>query len=135
MDPRGATVGNLATAKFAWYRSSMRPQVVVVVAVVVAALIVGYAYVAPSGMATLTRLQAEEKKLADDVAQKKAENARLVGDVQLLKGDSEASKQALEKRAREELGYVAPGEVVVQVPDAALPPIPPAATKKPQEAQ
>lgn len=97
----------------------MRPRVVLVVAVVVATLVVGYAFFAPSGMPTLQRLQAEEKKLSDDVTQKKAENARLVGDVQLLQGDSEASKLSLEKRARDELGYVAPGEVVVQVPDTA----------------
>ena len=97
----------------------MRPRVVLAAAVVVAAFVVGYAFFAPSGMETLQRLQAEEKKLSDDVAQKKAENARLVGDVQLLKGDTEASRLSLEKRARDELGYVAPGEVVVHVPEGA----------------
>jgi cell division protein FtsB len=97
----------------------MRPRVVLVVAVAVAVVVIGYTYLAPAGMPTLQRLQAEEKKLSDDVTQKKAENARLVGDVQLLTGDTEASKLSLEKRARDELGYVAPGEVVVQVPGAA----------------
>jgi cell division protein FtsB len=111
----------------------MRPRVVLVVAVVVAVLFVGYAFFAPSGMATLSRLQAEEKKLSDDVAQKKAENARLVEEVQTLKGDTEASRLSLEKRAREELGYVAPGEIVLQVPDGALPP--PAAPPVAQDSQ
>jgi cell division protein FtsB len=108
----------------------MRPRVVLVAAVVVAALVVGYAFFAPSGMPTLSRLQTEEKKLSDDVAQKKAENARLVGDVQQLQGDTAASKLSLEKRARDELGYVAPGEVIVQVPDSATKHVapPPAAT-------
>jgi cell division protein FtsB len=103
----------------------MRPGVVLAACIAVAGAVVAYALLAPSGLPTLRRLQAEERKLADDVAQKKAENARLVGDVQLLKGDTEASKLSLEKRAREELGYIAPDEVVLHVPDSRPPPPPP----------
>jgi cell division protein FtsB len=94
----------------------MRPRVVLVTAAVVGVLVVTWALLSPSGMAKLDRLLAEEKRLADDVAQKKAENARLVGDVQRLQGDTEAARLSLEKRARDELGYVTPGEVVLQVP-------------------
>lgn len=102
----------------------MRPRVVLVTAAAVGVLVVAWAFFSPSGMATLDRLRAEERKLSDDVAQKKAENARLVGDIRQLHGDTEASRLSLEKRARDELGYVAPGEVVLQVPLAAPTPPP-----------
>ena len=102
----------------------MRPRVVLVTAAAVGVLVVAWAFFSPSGMATLDRLRAEERKLSDDVAQKKAENARLVGDIRQLHGDTEASRLSLEKRARDELGYVAPGEVVLQVTLAAPTPPP-----------
>jgi cell division protein FtsB len=101
----------------------MRPRVVLVLAAIVGLVVVVWTLLAPSGMAKLDRLRTEEQRLADEVAQKKAENARLVDDIQKLQGDTDASRLSIEKRARDELGYVAPGEVVLQVPvSAASPP-------------
>lgn len=94
----------------------MRPVHVLVVGAGAVAIIVGVVLFSPTGLSRLARMQEEERVLAGQVAQKQKENERLVEETALLKGDSAASKMMLEKKAREELGYTKPGEVVVVVP-------------------
>ncbi len=100
----------------------MRPVHVLVVGAGLVAVIIGVALFSPTGLSRLARMQEEERALTGQVAQKQKENERLVEETRLLQGDSDVSKDVLEKKAREDLGYTRPGEVVVVVPaDAAGP--------------
>lgn len=94
----------------------MRPVHVLVVGAGLVAVIVGVVLFSPTGLSRLARMQDEERALTGQVAQKQKENERLVDETRLLQGDTPASKDVLEKKAREELGYTKPGEVVVVVP-------------------
>jgi len=91
----------------------MTPRLVLVGAVVICALIGVTFALAPGGLAQLERLTVEEEALQADVERRTKENERLAKDIELLRGDSDASKNALEKKAREELGFIGKGEVVV----------------------
>ena len=88
---------------------------VLVVAAAICVVIGAVALFSPSGLARLERLRDEEQGLSADVERRTRENERLADDIRLLRGDTPASKNALEKRAREELGYVGAGEVVLTV--------------------
>ncbi len=103
----------------------MRPRVVLVVAIAVCALVGGIAVFSPAGLARLDRLHEEELALTADVERRTRENEKLADEIELLRGDTPASNNVLEKRAREELGYIRPGEVVLTVPVAVAPPPPP----------
>lgn len=94
----------------------MRPRVVLVVAAAACVLVGAVAVFSPSGLARLRRLDDEETALRADVERRTRENEKLVDEIQLLRGDTAASNNVLEKRAREELGYVRPGEVLLNVP-------------------
>ncbi len=96
----------------------MRPRVVLVVAVAACALIGAVALFSPSGLARLNRLDEEEQALKADVERRTRENEKLADDILLLRGDTAASNNVLEKRAREELGYLRPGEILLTVPIA-----------------
>lgn len=106
----------MASRPRACYRPSMRPRVVLVVAVAACALIGGIALFSPSGLARLNRLDEEEAALKADVERRTSENETLAEEIELLRGDTAASNNVLEKRAREELGYIRPGEVLLTVP-------------------
>lgn len=111
----------------------MRPRVVLVVAIALCAIIGGIALFSPAGLARLDRLGDEEQALAADVERRTRENEKIADDIQLLRGDTPASHNVLEKRAREELGYVRPGEVLMTVPVApsAAAPAPAPSTEQP----
>lgn len=94
----------------------MRPRLVVLLAVVVCALIGGVAIFSPNGFSGLRRLQTEEEALRHDVEQKEAQNKHLADEIEVLRGDDAAARALLEKKAREELGYVGPGEVILKIP-------------------
>ncbi len=96
--------------------TAMRPLHVLVVGAGLTAVIVAVVLFSPQGLARLTRMRGEERALAGQVAQKQSENERMVEETRLLRGDSDASRLMLEKKAREELGYTAPGEIVVNLP-------------------
>ncbi len=97
----------------------MSPRVVLAVSAVVCAVVGAVFVLSPQGLAKLERLEQEETALSAEVARKTKENERLARQIEALRGDSEASKNALEKRAREELGFVGKGEVAVTLDDAA----------------
>ena len=68
----------------------------------------------PQGLAKYRHLAREADRVALDNETLKAEVRRLRGEVKALSGDP----AALERAAREELGYVRPDEVVFQFDDA-----------------
>lgn len=93
----------------------MRARMVLVVAVASCIVIGAVALFSPSGLARLERLRDEEQGLSADVDRRMRDNEHLADDIATLRGDTPASKNALEKRVREELGYVGAGEVVLTV--------------------
>jgi len=96
----------------------MRPVHVLVVGAGLVAVVLALVLFSPDGLSRLARMQEEERVLSGQVAQKQKQNEVLVDETALLRGDTPASRLTLEKKAREELGYIAPGEVVVTVPAA-----------------
>ena len=94
----------------------MRPRILLACAAGVALAICTYAVLAPSGLPRLVRMADERAALEAEVAQHEAKNARLAADTELLRADPAlggAGSAALEKVAREELGYVGRDELVV----------------------
>jgi len=63
------------------------------------------------GLRKYERLQKEAERFAAVNDSLRAQNARLGREVRALAGDP----AALERAAREELGYVRPGEIVIQL--------------------
>lgn len=94
----------------------MRPPVVLAVAAAIAVVVIGIGLFSPSGLARLGRLRTEEEALQAEVARRTTENERLAEEIALLRGDTEAGRNAIEKKAREELGFIGAGEVVLTVP-------------------
>lgn len=93
-------------------------------------VLVGYkAIFGPNGMMVYRAKKAQYQKLQQDIEREQAENQRLQHQVKLLQTD----RSAIEKEAREQLGYVLPGDIVLLEPqanlDAKLPPPPPVAKK------
>lgn len=93
----------------------MRAPLVLAVAAGIAVLIGGVALFSPGGLARLERLRTEEEALTTEVERRTRDNERIAAEIELLRGDTPAGRNTLEKRAREELGFVGPGEVVVTV--------------------
>ena len=93
----------------------MRARMVLVVAAASCFVIGAVGLFSPSGLARLERLRDEEQGLGADVDRRMRDNLHLADDIATLRGDTPASKNALEKRVREELGYVGAGEVVLTV--------------------
>lgn len=75
-----------------------------------------WAVVGPSGWLEVRRLRQERLKLAGQVAEVEAENARLRQRIERLERDP----AELERLAREKLGMVKPDEWVVVVPREGL---------------
>jgi cell division protein FtsB len=94
----------------------MRAHVVLAIAAAIAVVVVGIGLFSPSGLARLERLRSEEASLKAEVARRTTENERLTQEIALLRGDTEAGRHTIEKRAREELGFVGTGEVLLTVP-------------------
>jgi cell division protein FtsB len=91
----------------------MRPSLLLALSSTSALLIVGYATFSPAGLPRLQHLRAEVRKLDGEVQIARTDNQKLVDDVRVLRGDDPASPLVLEKLAREELGYVGKGEIVM----------------------
>lgn len=92
----------------------------------VIAVLVGYkAIFGPNGMMVYRAKKAQYQKLQQDIEREQTENQRLQHQVDVLKSDP----NAIEKEAREQLGFVKPGDFVLLQPqpklDAKLPPPPP----------
>jgi cell division protein FtsB len=79
--------------------------------VLAAAVLLGWSISAEGGFRRYLRLSHDLETLKDKNQKLTADNARLMREVQSMRGDA----KALERSAREELGFVKPGEVVVTV--------------------
>ena len=99
----------------------MRPRVLLALSAGVAVAVIAYAVLAPSGLSRLTELQDERDALHAETSALAAENARLADKARVLRGEDDASKAVLEKAAREELGMVKKGEIVVVLPTTDAP--------------
>ncbi len=65
----------------------------------------------PEGLRKHGRLEAEARRVAEENRQIARESARLRREIRALQGDP----AALERAAREELGFVRPGEVIYKL--------------------
>jgi cell division protein FtsB len=92
-----------------------RPLHIVVAAVGVALALLGSAVFSGDGLSRLQRLESEEQTLRAEVDAQRSDNTRVMAEIEQLRGDTPTSQLVLEKRAREDLGYLAPGEVVLHV--------------------
>jgi|SRR5881296_2557009 len=95
-----------------------RRVVVLVVVAAALAVLIGTA-TGDRGYLEMLRRRAAYADLRADVSRLRAENAALMSQVTALKADP----YAIEKLAREKLGYARPGEVIYLFPPA--PPAPP----------
>jgi cell division protein FtsB len=65
----------------------------------------------PDGIRKVVRLRAEAARMRAENERLASENAALAREARGLRGDA----AALERAAREELGYVRPGEIVIKL--------------------
>lgn len=79
----------------------------------VAALLLGVSASDPDGLRKWRYLASEARRIEADNGAVARENERLRRDVRALQGDP----AALEQAAREDLGYVRPGELVFKLDD------------------
>jgi len=75
-----------------------------------------------NGMVIYRQKRAEYKELQKEIVQAQRENDRYTQQIQSLKSD----EKAIEKEAREQLGYAKPGEYVYVAPAPPKPTPPPA---------
>ena len=92
----------------------MKLKVVVGILVLV---ILGYTVFGENGLLNLIRYQKQTQALVRELARVKAENERLREEVRQLQSDP----AYIERLAREELGMVKPGELVIQFTEAKEP--------------
>ncbi len=78
---------------------------------IVALVLLGLSALDPNGLRKARRNQAEVKRLERENAALEQHVTRLRREVKALQGDP----AALERAAREELGYVRPGEIIYKV--------------------
>jgi cell division protein FtsB len=83
----------------------------------VAAVLLGLSAADPDGLRKWRRLAREARRIEAENVLLVRENERLRRDVRALQGDP----AALEQAAREDLGYVRPGEVVVKLDEEPAP--------------
>ena len=108
----------------AWARRAWRPTGTVV-AVLLAALVMGHVVNGNHGLSVWHQKRAEDRELQKQITDVQQENARLRQDIERLK----SSPDAIEHEAREKLHYAKPGEVIYTLPTPPPPDAPPPATK------
>ena len=99
----------------------LRRRIATVAVVVVTALLFVHVMFGANGMVVYKKKRAELQNLRQQIVQVQQDNDRYSQQVQGLKTD----QTAIEKEAREQMGYARPGEVVY-VPPAATKTAPPA---------
>jgi cell division protein FtsB len=92
--------------------TSVRPASYFLVSLVFSAILFALFFVGDRGFLQARRQKAELRAAQEEVARIDAENRKLEAEVHALKNDP----RALEKVAREKLGLVRPGDVVVVLP-------------------
>lgn len=99
----------------------LRRRIATVTVVVVTALLFVHVMFGANGMVVYKKKRAELQNLRQRIVQVQQDNDRYSRQIDGLKND----KTAVEKEAREQMGYARPGEVVY-VPPATAKPAPPA---------
>ena len=91
----------------------VRPSSYVMLSLALSVLFFGFFLVGDRGILSVRKQRRQLASARLEVAQLEEETRRLEGEVAALKGDP----RAVEKIAREDLGLVRPGEVVLVLPD------------------
>lgn len=99
----------------------LRRRIATVAVIIVTALLFVHVMFGANGMVVYKRKRAELQSLRQQIVQVQQDNDRYSQQVQGLKTD----QTAIEKEAREQMGYARPGEIVY-VPPAPAKPAPPA---------
>ncbi len=94
-------------------RPAVKPASYFLLSLVFSALLFALFFVGDRGFLQIRRQRTQLRTAQDEVAKLDAENRKLEAEVAALKNDP----RALEKIAREKLGLVRPGEVVVVLPE------------------
>jgi cell division protein FtsB len=97
----------------AWAYRGWRPAGTVV-AVLLAALLMGHVINGKHGLSVWHQKRAEDRELQKEIQDIQQENAQLRQQVDRLKSDPDA----IEREAREKLHYAKPGEVIYTLPSA-----------------
>lgn len=105
-----------------WIRAyTLRRRIATVAVLVLTCSLFVHVMFGANGMVVYKQKRAEREALQQQILQARKENERYTGQIQALKSD----QNAVEKEAREQLGYAKPGEYVY-VPPTPAPPAPPA---------
>lgn len=95
----------------------LRRRIATLAVAVLVCLLFGHVMFGANGMVVYKQKRAEYESLRNKVMDEQRENDRFAQQIQALKSD----KQAIEKEAREQLGYAKPGEYVYVPPAPAKP--------------
>jgi len=101
---------------------ALRRRLATVAVVVLAAALLGHVMFGANGMIVYRQKRAEYEELQKQIQQVQQDNARYTQQIQGLQSD----QKAIEKEAREQLGYAKPGEYVYVAPAPAKAVTPPA---------
>jgi len=96
---------------------ALRQRIATVTVVVVAASLLGHVMFGANGMVVYRQKRAEYEALQKQIEKVQEENSRYTQQIQGLQSD----EKAIEKEAREQLGYAKPGEYVYVAPIPAKP--------------
>jgi cell division protein FtsB len=96
---------------------ALRRRIATAAVAVLACVLFGHVMFGANGMVVYKQKRAEYESLRNKVMDVQGENDRYTQQVQALKSD----RQAIEKEAREQLGYAKPGEYVYVPPAPAKP--------------
>ena len=100
---------------------TLRHRIATVAVALLAALMFVHVVFGANGMVIYRQKRAEYQSLQKEIVQEQRENDRYTQQIQSLKSD----EKAIEKEAREQLGYAKPGEYVYVAPAPAKPALPP----------
>lgn len=94
---------------------ALRRRIATIGVVVIACSLFVHVMFGANGMVVYRQKRAEREALQRQVVRMQQENERYVQEIQGLKSD----QKAIEKEAREQLGYAKPGEIVYVAPPPA----------------
>jgi len=97
---------------FALRLYNLRHRIATVAVTVLAAMLFVHVMFGDNGMVMYRQKRAEYEALRKQITQEQQENDRFTQQIQSLKSD----QQAIEKEAREQMGYARPGEYVYVAP-------------------
>lgn len=100
--------------------SALRRRIATIAVLTLAAFLFGHVLFGANGMVVYKQKRTEYQELHQQIIQVEQENERYTQQIQALKTD----QTAIEKEAREQLGYARAGEVVYVPPTSAKPVVP-----------